>query len=172
MILLGVVANVQPKTCWVDATMAPDQKGTEDRLCEEVKNAVESGLRVWGNKVPTLTEAPGNRIEDPEESRQGTAHEEGSTNILTQSTGGSARIPDKRPDDEAKRDTAEAVVTPLIGAFDERANETSHDHDLIDENHVEHSRPRQSCGEQKVHEEQWGCDEPVFHQRNESCGSH
>lgn len=62
-----VVANMQTKSGWVDITVSPEEKRTEDRLGHDVENAIKDSLRVWRNDVTTLAEAPRDGVEEPEE---------------------------------------------------------------------------------------------------------
>ena len=63
--------------------MAPDEERAKDGLGEHVERAVEGHLRVYGNDVASLTQAPCNRVEAPEDERQTAAHLKYSSNVAT-----------------------------------------------------------------------------------------
>lgn len=160
-ILLVVVVDVKTKASRVDATVTPDEESTEDGLSEQVKDTVEDGLRVRGNDVATLTKTPGKRVQDPEESGERTANGEGLANIAAKSVGVTASLPDKNPDNVEEGSAAEGKVAPLVRAADESTNETSDNHNLIDQDDEEKSGPRHGGGQQEIHQEERSGDEPV-----------
>ena len=44
MILCSIVANVEAKARWVNATVTPDEKSAENRLGQKIEDTVEDGL--------------------------------------------------------------------------------------------------------------------------------
>lgn len=52
-------------------------------------------------------------------------------------------------------------VWPLVDALDESTNQTSDNHDFVDENNPENGRPWHTSSEQQVHEQKWCGDEPI-----------
>lgn len=160
-ILLIVVVDVKTKLGRVDVTVAPDEESTEDRLGEQVEDTVENGLGVRSDDVATLADTPGDRVQNPEECSQATAHEEGAADVLAQGVGVLAGLEGEDPDDEQKSDAAEGEVSPLVARTDESANETRDDHDLVNEDNVQDGRPRHASGEEQVQEQERSGDEPV-----------
>ncbi|KAI7223858.1 hypothetical protein KC333_g99 [Hortaea werneckii] len=159
-ILLVVVVDVQTETGGVDAAVAPDEQRTEHRLREQIKDTVEDGLRVGRNDVATLTQTPCDGVKGPEEGSQTTAVEEGATNVPAHGVGVLASLPAEDESNVEEGSTAEGKVAPFVPGVDERANETGHDHDPVDEDDVENGRPWHRSRQEKVHEKQRGGDEP------------
>ncbi len=62
-----IIADVKAKNCRVDVAVTPEEKGSEDWLGENVKNAVEDCLRIGRNNVSTLTQAPSDGVQEPQE---------------------------------------------------------------------------------------------------------
>jgi hypothetical protein len=60
-----VVLDSETKTSGIDATVAPDEEGSEDRLRQEVEYSVEYSLGIRSDHVATLAQSPSNRIKDP-----------------------------------------------------------------------------------------------------------
>lgn len=75
------VANAKAKTSRIDVSVSPEKQGSKDRLCDEIKNAVEDSLGVRSDQIATFTDAPGDGIENPDNGCKGTAHDKGSTDI-------------------------------------------------------------------------------------------
>jgi hypothetical protein len=160
-ILLVVVVDVKTETSRVDVAVTEDEESTEDGLGDQIKDTVEDSLRVGRDDVATLADPPGERIQDPEESGERTAHGEAAADILAENIGVTAALPNEDPDDVEESKAAEGEVTPLVGATDESTNETSDNHDFIDENDEEDSGPGKGGGQHQVEEKQRGSDEPI-----------
>lgn len=160
-VLLVVIVDVETKASGVDATVTPDEKSTEDRLGDQVEDTVEDGLGVGRDNVATLTDTPGNGVKDPEKSGERTAHGEAAADVLAEDVGVTATLPDKDPDDVEESDAAEDEVSPLVGAANKGTNETSNNHDFVNEDDEEKSGPRHGSGQHQVEEKQRGGDEPI-----------
>ena len=107
--------------------MTPDKEGTEDRLCEQVKDAVEDGLAIWSDEITAFSEAPGDWVQNPEDRSESAAVQECSTNVRTKSFRVLTSLPREDVDDVAKRNAAEDEVAPLVGTGNECTDETSYD---------------------------------------------
>jgi hypothetical protein len=79
--ILIVVTDAETETSWSDVAVPKDKKSTENRLREHVENAIEDGLGVRGYDIATFTKSPCDWVQDPEECRQRSAHEECAANI-------------------------------------------------------------------------------------------
>ena len=71
---------------------------------------------------------------------------------------------DDSPGHEEEGNAAENEVTPLVGAVDQSTNQTSNNHDLIDQNCVENGGCWQSAGQQEIEQQQWCSEEPCRRQ--------
>ena len=160
-ILLIIVVDVEAKTGRVNAAVAPDEESAEDGLGEEVEDTVEDGLGVGGDDIATLAETPGDWVEEPEEGGERAADEEGAADILAHGVGVLAGLEGEHVRDVEEGGAAESVVAPLVASVDEGADETSHDHDLVNEDGEEDGRPGHGGSEKQVHEQQWGGDRPI-----------
>ena len=65
--------------------MSPQEESTKDWLGEEVKDAVEDSLRVGGDDVASLTDTPGDGVEEPQTNGPAAADGEHLVDILTES---------------------------------------------------------------------------------------
>lgn len=72
-----------------------------------------------------------------------------------------ASFEDEHVEDVEEGDTAENEVWPLVAGGDESTNETSDDHDLVNEDGVENGGPWHAGGQEQVHEEKGSSDDPV-----------
>jgi len=160
-VLLVVVVDVQTEPGRVDVAVTPDKKTAEDRLGQNIKDAVEDGLRVRRDVVATLAKAPSNRVESPQERGQGAAHHESLADVLAHGVGVLASFPGEHVDDVAESEAAEGEVTPLVAGPNECAGETSDNHDPVNQDDVEDRRPGHASGEKQVGEQQRSGDEPV-----------
>lgn len=160
-VLLIVIMDVETKTGRVDTTVTPDKKSTKDRLGEEIKDAVEDSLRVGRDNVAALADTPGDRVKNPEECGERTAQGESLANITAEDIGVTTTFPDEDPDNVGECGATEDEVTPLVGAANKSANETGNDHDLIDKDDEEDSRPRHGSGQHQVEKQERSSDEPV-----------
>jgi hypothetical protein len=160
-VLLVVVVNVKTETGRVNVTVTEDEESTEDRLGDQIKDTVEDSLRVGRDDVATLTDTPGERVQDPEDSGERAAQGEAAADILAENVGVTTALPDEDPDDVEESKAAEGEVTPLVGATDESANETSNNHNFIDENDEEDSGPGKGGSQHQVEKKERGSDEPI-----------
>jgi hypothetical protein len=65
--ILIIVPNLHAQPRWVDIPVAPEQERAEADLGEEVEHAVEDGFAVRRYVVAPFAQAPGDRIQDPEQ---------------------------------------------------------------------------------------------------------
>jgi hypothetical protein len=142
--------------------MAPEEKSAKDGLAEDVKDTVEGSFGVRRDDIPAFTHAPGDGVQEPEADSPSTTHSVDPVDIGTEITSMATGIEDDGPGDKEEGKTAKDKVTPFIGAFDQGANQTSDNHDLIDQDSIQNSWPRKPGGQQKVEEQQWCCEEPYW----------
>lgn len=100
-------------------------------------------------------------VQAPQEDGPDTADDIGAVDVSTERLGVGTTLEDHRVGDEQERDAAEGEETPLVTRFDERADETSDDHDLVHQDHVHDGWARHAAGEEQVSEQQRCCDEPI-----------
>jgi hypothetical protein len=93
------ISDSQPKASRVDVAMTKEEQGSKDRLGNKVENTVEDSLGIRRDKIATLANTPGNWVKNPDDSRQGTTHEEYSTNIRTNMVGVNSSFPGELIDD-------------------------------------------------------------------------
>ena len=173
------VADVEAETGDVDVAVAPDEEGAEDGLGHDVEDAVEDSLGVGGDDVAALGQAPGDRVQEPQENGPHAADEVDLGDVGAEGAGVGAAFEDDlgfvrmgkgglgvvgklySPGDEEEGNAAEGVVSPLVGALDESANEASDDHDLIDQDGVEDGWSWQTAGQEQVEQQKWCGDDPV-----------
>ena len=160
-VLLVVVMDVKTEPGRVNVAVAPDEKSTEDRLRQHIKDAVEDGLRIRRDVVATLAKTPSNRVKRPQKRGQGTTLQESSADVLAHRVGVLASFPNKLVDDVEQRGAAEGEIAPLVAGSDESAGKTSDDHDLVDEDSEENGRPGHAGGEKQVGEQKRSGDDPV-----------
>jgi hypothetical protein len=111
--------------------------------------------------LPALAHTPGNWIENPEESSQASAHEEGPLDVAAKCLGVDASLPGELVDNVQESNAAKDKVWPLVDALDKSTDQTSDNHDFVDKNNPEDGRPWHTSSEQQVHEQQRRGDEPV-----------
>lgn len=145
----------------VDASVPPDEQGSEDRFRQKVQDSVEDGLGIRGNDVAALTDAPGDRIHDPQEAGQGTAVQERTADVGAEKAGVPAGRPGEVIQNIKESNHAKGEVAPLVRRLDKCANQAYDDHDEVDRDDRENGRPRHSSREQQVQQEQRRCDHPV-----------
>jgi hypothetical protein len=160
-VLLVVVVDVQAESGRVDVAVTPDEETTEDRLGQNVEDAVEDGLGVGRDVVATLAQAPGNGVESPQDSGQGAAHEESLADVLAHGVGVLASFPGEDVDNIEECDAAKDEVAPLVAGPDKCADKAGDDHDPVDQNDVKDRRPGHTGSEEQVGEQQRSGDEPV-----------
>lgn len=72
-----------------------------------------------------------------------------------------AGLPSEDINDINQGSAAEGEVSPLVRTLDKSANKTGNDHDPVDEDNKEESRPWHGGSQQKIHEKERGGDEPI-----------
>lgn len=70
-----VVTNVEAQPGRVDVAVTPEEEGAKDGLGQDIQDPVEDGFRVRSDDISTLTETPGDRVEEPQEDGPYTADE-------------------------------------------------------------------------------------------------
>jgi len=160
-VLLVVVVDVETEASRVDVTVTENEESTEDRLGDQIEDTIEDSLRIRRDDIATLTDTPGDRVQDPKEGGERAAHGEAAADILTENVGVTAALPDKDPDNVEESSAAEGKVAPLVRATDESTDETSDNHDFIDENDKEDSGPGKSGSQHQVKKKERSGDEPI-----------
>ena len=64
-------------------------------------------------------------------------------------------------DNVEESDTAKGKVCPLVAVVDEGTNESRDNHNLIDSNDEQCSRPRHARGQQQIEQQERSGDEPI-----------
>lgn len=136
-----VLANVKTQPARIDVAVAPDHNGAECYLGEDVEHTVENTFRIGVNDVATFREAPRNWVEEPQETRESTAHEEDAANILALDECVTSSFPKELVKDEKKCGTPESIVTPLVSGPGQGTDETADNHNHVDEDGPEDCRP-------------------------------
>lgn len=131
-----VVTDVKAKASRVDVAVAPEEESTEDWLGENVEDTVEHSLRIGGDDVSTLRQSPGDRVEEPEEHGPYTANEIGPRDITAKRRSVLAGSPGDGPCDKQDRYHSENEVSPLVRRGNQSTNQTSDDHNLVDQDGV------------------------------------
>jgi len=160
-VLLVVVVDVETEASRVDVTVTENEESAEDRLGDQIEDTIEDSLRIRRDDIATLTDTPGDRVQDPKEGGERAAHGEAAADILTENVGVTAALPDKDPNNVEESSAAEGEVTPLVGTTDESTNKTGDNHDFINENDEEDSRPGKSGGQHQVEKKERSGDEPI-----------
>lgn len=109
-----IVADVDAEAVGVDVAVTPEEEGTEDGLGQDVENAVEDGLGVGGDDVAALAQAPGDRVEEPEEDGPHGASDVGAMHVGSEGACVLASDPGHLPRDEEESGAAEGEETPLL----------------------------------------------------------
>ena len=148
--VLIIIADVKTEASWVDVAMAPQEESTEDWLGEDVEDTVEGGLGVWRDDVSTLRQSPCDGVEEPKEDGPDTADQVCPGDIGAEGGGVLASRPGHGPCDEEERNTSEREVSPLVRRGDQSTDQTSDDHDFINEDGVEDGRPRETSSQKQV----------------------
>jgi hypothetical protein len=90
-----VVLDSETKTRRVNALVAEEQERAEAGLGQEVKHTVKDGFGIGRDDVTTLAETPRNRVQNPQESSQAAAHDEGALDISAVVDGVTAGLPNE-----------------------------------------------------------------------------
>jgi hypothetical protein len=96
-----------------------------------------------------------------EERSEGSAVQESLLDVTSICARVLAGLPNQLVDNVEKRGASKGEETPLVTASDERSNKTSDDHDLVDKDGEEDSRPRHASSEHQIKKEQRCRNEPV-----------
>lgn len=134
-----VDAQAQPRG--IDVPVAPDECSGETRLGQDVENAVEDALAVGRNDVAAFTQAPGDGIQRPDDEREHAAGHEDAVHVFAECESVSPRNEPQLVEDVQHRGAPERVEPPLVPAADQRAQESGHNHDLVESNHPQDRRP-------------------------------
>lgn len=102
VVVILVVHDSHADVGRIDVAMAPEKESTEARLSDEVKDAVEDGLRVGRDDIATLAETPGNGVQNPQEGGQGPTVQEALGNLRAVAGGVATSFPDELVDDVEK----------------------------------------------------------------------
>lgn len=173
-----VITDVDAKTTRVNVAVAPEKQGSKDGFRENIQDTVEDGLRVRSDDVATLRQTPGNGIEEPQEDGPNTAGEESLVDVGAESESVFAGSPGDGPGNPEEGNAAKGEVSPLVrcqcvewqqafkkkpylvGRRDERANQASDDHDLVNEQCVPDRGPGKTGSQEQIQQQEWGGDDP------------
>lgn len=147
---LGWALNMKTKSSEIDVAMTPEEKGTETWLGEYVENAVEDGLRVGRDDVASFTETPCNWVQEPQRDGPDAAESIYFADVGTDGACVPPTLEDNGPSDEQESEAAEDKVSPFVRRLDERTDETSDDHYLVEEDGVNDGRCWETAGQEKV----------------------
>ena len=130
-------------------------------LIEDIWRKGRHTFTVRRDDVATLAETPGDGVEEPQERGETATGEENLADVTTKGRGVAASLPSEHVEDVEEGGTSKDKVAPLVAAVDKGADQSSHDHDLVDENGPQNSRPGHAGGQEQVEEQQRSGDEPV-----------
>ena len=108
-----VIPDVKAKSAWIDVPVAPQEQCTENRLGHDIEYTIKDGLAVGTDDVPTLTQTPSNRVEEPEEDGPYTGNEEDFADVCADVIGVFAGGPSDGPGNHKEGKHAECPVAPL-----------------------------------------------------------
>jgi hypothetical protein len=151
----------------------------EDRLGEEVEDAVEDHLLERRDDVAAVGDAPADGVEQPDDREEGswarcqyevtaqlhsvalTGAEIRLVDVIAERGRASAGLDEKHPPNVDEGCAAECEVAPLVARRGERADQASNDHDQVHEDDHEDLRERQAGVEEQLEEEERGRNRPV-----------
>ena len=133
--------------------MAPEEESAEDGLGENVKDTVEDSFRVRCDDVATLAHAPRNGIDAPKTDDPDSAHGVELINICAECGSVAATVEDNRAGNDEEGNDAKDEKSPFVGAVNQGTDQTSDNHDLIDQDCDANSRPWKASGQEKVEEQ-------------------
>lgn len=151
----------ESKLSRINLVVAEDEQEAKDGLGEDIQDTVEDGLGVGVDDIAALGQAPGDRVQEPqEEGQHATLHEralDGSPKGIRMT----ATINGKLVGDEEEGGRAEGEVSPLVGSLGQGADQAADDHDLVGEDGDQDGGPGESRREEEVRQKQRRRDEPV-----------
>ena len=112
---LIVVTDADAEPGRVDGAMTDEEQDPEDGLGDEIQDAVKDRLGIGGDDVTPFGQAPGDRVEEPDEQGQTGAGEVGASDVGPQRVGVPASGPDDVVDDGQQSQAAKDKVAPLVG---------------------------------------------------------
>lgn len=104
----------------VDVAVTPEEEGAEDGLGQDIQDTVEDGFRVRSDDVSTLTETPGDGVEEPQEDGPHTADEIRLGDVIPQRVGMFAGSPGHGPGNPEESEATEDEVSPLKASISKR----------------------------------------------------
>ena len=163
--ILVIIPDMETEPCRIDIAVTPEQQGAEDRLGEEIQDAVKDGLGVRRDDVAALADAPCDRVQEPQEDGEAAADEVDTVDVGSEGGCVLACSYGEGPSDDRERRAAEDEVGPLRGRWSvsvlfrgnrkvlgarylvighhESTDQSGDDHDLVDEEGEENRRPWQ-----------------------------
>ncbi len=105
------IVNRESQSGRIDIPVSHDQRDTEDRLRQEVENAVEDSFTVGRDEIGALGDSPRDGIDRPDEQRQDTAEHVGPIDVRAQHLGASATLAGELVEDVEHGDGAECPPT-------------------------------------------------------------
>lgn len=108
------IAKVETQTGMVNVAMAPEKKEREDGLGQNVQNAIKDGLGIRGDDISTLTQTPGDRVEEPQADGPDAAYGVSSVHVGAQRFGVATAQKDDAIDDVEEGGTTKGKKAPLV----------------------------------------------------------
>lgn len=110
----SVVPEVKTQIASINVSVTPKEEESEDRLGNQIKDAVKDSLRIRMNHISALGNAPGDGIKEPDEDGENTTHVVGAADGTSKGTGMATAFEEEAPDDVEESCAAEDEVTPLV----------------------------------------------------------
>ena len=108
-----VITNVEAQPGRVDVAVTPEEEAAKDGLGHDIQNPVEDSFRVRSDDVATLTETPGDGVEEPQEDGPHAADEIRPRDVIAQRVGVFACSPGHGPGNPEESHATEDEVAPL-----------------------------------------------------------
>jgi len=161
MTLVSVPTRVEAEGIVVDITEVPQEDEEEDGSREDIEDTVPDHLGGDSDDVTALGARPGDGVDQEEEREVAGAAEIARTEDTSLGEGCVGCLPEEDVPDVEQGSHTEGVVTPLVVAVDERANQTSHDEDDGHEQRGDDLGERNTSGEQELEKQEREVDEPL-----------
>jgi hypothetical protein len=134
--------------------VAPEKQATEYWLSQDVKDTIESSLRIGMNDVSALKKTPSDGVQEPQEIGPDSARQEGAVNFGAENKGVLAGDPDDIPCNTEKSEHTESEISPLVGRGNEGADKADNNHNLIEEQSEQNRGPWQTSSQEEVQEKE------------------
>lgn len=158
--LAGLVHN-DTKLGGIDLIVAEEKQNTKNGLGENIQDTVKDGFGVGVDDITALRQAPGNRVQEPQEEGQHATLHKRALDRPSKGIGVTAAIDGKLVGNKEEGGSAEGEVPPFVGRLRQGANQSADNHDLVRENGDQDGGPGKPGGQEKVCEKQWRRYKPV-----------